>query len=133
MGEKPSKLLFNRDVQTRLPGYPDKPTGKHHQDACRLDKAPKEKQKAYYDKKKQPRLVNIQVGDLAYRREVRRSATRLPWEATPFRIVKVHFYRITGVRQGAYSTRNRTDCKLWKPREEVPRPAAKPAAPTTTK
>ena len=31
--EKPSKLLFNRNLQTKLPGYPDKPSGKHHQDA----------------------------------------------------------------------------------------------------
>ena len=36
-GEKPNNLMFNREVQTKLPSFPTKSKGKHHQEAWKRD------------------------------------------------------------------------------------------------
>ena len=50
-GEKPTKLLFNWEVGTKLPDYTCKSTGKCHKGANKKDKEEREKQKQHYNKK----------------------------------------------------------------------------------
>lgn len=58
------------------------------------------------------KLVAIKVGDWAYRRELAPSTIKGPWEADPFKIVKVYQNQITGDRDGQISWRDRKDWKL---------------------
>ena len=68
-GEKPSKLLFNRDIVDKLPREDKIPRGEHHKNARRRDAEAKKKMKAMFDTKNIVRMVEIRVGDWAYRRE----------------------------------------------------------------
>ena len=71
--EKSSKLLFGRDLQTKLPSYPTQPKGKHHNKARKKDKEAKEKQKVAYNNKKR---------------------TKPPWQPKPFIIYIVQKIRL---------------------------------------
>merc|ERR1712030_188654 len=46
---KPSKLMFNRDIHTKLPRFTEAPRGKHHKEARENDRAAKEMMKERYD------------------------------------------------------------------------------------
>ena len=135
-GEKPSKLLFGRDVATKLPRFQKTPAGKHHQSARKMEKEKKDEMKRQYDRKHRVRLTDIKVGDWAYRRNRNVTTTRGPWEAIPFQITEVYFDKITGDRDGQVLTRDRKDWKKLEARPDhlIPRevettaPARRPAA-----
>ena len=116
-GEKPSKLLFNRDISTKLPNYTTRPRHKHNKEAERNDKIAKERQKEYYDKRKRVTNVKINVGDKVYRRELAPTGLRPPWEPRPYTVVKIRGKEITAERDGRRSTRDKQDWKLWKERK----------------
>ena len=65
-GEKPSKLLYGRDIETKLPRISKTIKGRHHENARRNERAAKTERKETFDKRKRVKLVNIRVGDQAY-------------------------------------------------------------------
>ena len=75
-GQKPSKLMFNREVDTKLPRIPSKSKGKHHEEARSKDRKAKEEMKQRYDKKHRTRFVEINPGDWAYTKNMSQSSTR---------------------------------------------------------
>ena len=66
-GEKPSKLLFNRDIADKLPRLPTTSKGRHHQKARKRDQEAKQEMKIQYDSKYKTKLVEMKIGDWAYR------------------------------------------------------------------
>ena len=100
-GIKPSKLMFNRDVSTKLPRFPTTSRGKHHQEARERDKAAKELMKERYDAKHRTKLVNINLGDWAYIRRSATSSTKGTWDPIPYQITRTHYNRITRKEIGA--------------------------------
>ena len=111
-GEKPSKLMFNRDVETKLPRFTKPGKGKHHQDARENDRQKKQEMKKRFDTKKRTKQVDIKPGDWAYRKNMTPTTIKGPWEPIPFQIIKVEYDRITGIRDGETSTRIRGHWKL---------------------
>ena len=111
-GEKPSKLLFNREVKTKLPRFPKASRAGHHKQAQRREKDAKNKMKKYHDRRHKTRLVEIKPGDWVYRRNATPTTTRGPWESEPFKVTKVVYNRVTADRDGQVSTRDRSDWKL---------------------
>ena len=69
---KPSMLMFNRDITTKLPRLPTTSRGRHHQRARNKDRTAKEQMKSRYDAKHRTQKVEIKPGDWAY---IRRTAT----------------------------------------------------------
>ena len=65
-GYTPNKLMFNREINTKLPRVPTKPQAKHHKDARKRDKEAKDKTKRYFYKKHRARQEDIQLGDKVY-------------------------------------------------------------------
>ena len=126
-GVSPNKLMFNREISTKLPRLPTKSQAKHHRDARRRDQEVKLKTKTYYDKKHRTRHEDIQVGDKAYRRNRQPSTTRGPWEPEPHQVTKVVYNQITGTRDHTNSKRDRGDWKLVKQRPPIPRQRWLPA------
>ena len=59
MGRKPSKLMLNMEVDTKLPRIPSKSRGKHHKEARINDKKVIEEIKRCYNKKHRTRFVEI--------------------------------------------------------------------------
>ena len=104
IGQKPSKLMFNRLSSTSK--------GKHHKEARRNDREAKRKMKERYDRKHQTRVVKFSPGDWAT------SSTRGPWEPTPFQIIKVVHNRARGKKE--QRTRDRSGWKLLVQRPRKP-------------
>ena len=50
-GQKPSKLMWNKDIKTKLPSLPTKSTGKHHKEARKRDQKKKDKMVERYNTK----------------------------------------------------------------------------------
>ena len=109
---KPSKLMFNRDIATKLPRFTSSPRGRHHTEARANDKEAKELMKDRYDTKHRTRLVEIKVGDFAYIRRNQTSTTKATWDPIPYQITEVVHNKITGMRHGDEKTRDRGDWKL---------------------
>ena len=55
------------------------------------------------DRKNKTKLVEIKIGDWAYRRELAPSTIKGPWESDPFRIVHMENNRVTGERDSQRS------------------------------
>ena len=109
---KPSMLMFNRDIATKLPRFPTTTRGRHHRQARSKDKAAKEEMKRRYDAKHRIRLVEIKPGDWAYIRRTATSTIKGTWDPTPYQITHVYENQITGERHGETKTRDRSDWKL---------------------
>ena len=77
-GEKPNKLMFNREVSMKLPRIPTTPQAKNHRVARQNDAEAKRIQKQRYDKKHRAQLLHFKIGDLAYRKNRTPSTTRGP-------------------------------------------------------
>ena len=95
--QKPSKLMFNMEVDTKLSRIPSKSRGNYHKEARINDKKAIEEIKRRYDKKHRTRFVEINPGDWVYTKNMTKGSTRGPWEPIPFQITKVIHNRITGV------------------------------------
>ena len=115
-GQTSNKLMFNREISTKLPSLPVTPQGAHHREARKRDRAAKQQAKSRYDKKHRARQQELQEGDLVYRRRERPTTTKGPWETEPFEVTQVHHNQVTGDRQGQISLRDRRDWKLVKTR-----------------
>ena len=83
------KLLYGRDIETKLPRIPTTLKGRQHENAQRNERRAKRDRKKRYDTKK-VRLVQIKVGGQAYIRELHPSTIKGPWEAEPFTITEVN-------------------------------------------
>ena len=132
-GYTPNKLMFNREISTKLPSIPTKSLAKHHKIARERDQAAKTKAKEAFDKKHRARQEDIQVGDKAYRRNRQPTTTKGPWEPEPHKITKVVYNQITGTRDYTDSKRDRGDWKLVKQRPrhlQVPTPHDQHTLPT---
>ena len=112
--EKPSRLMFSRDIRTKLLQHVKVPEDQHHKDARKCETVAKVKMKRYFDKKKKTKLVEFRMGDKSYVRHLKPNTIRGPWESTPHRIIKITGNRLTGRRNGTVITRDRNDWKLVK-------------------
>ena len=117
-GQTPNKLMFNREISSKLPQWTTKSQAKHHREARRKDQQAKEKTKKYFDKKHRTRQEKIEKGDKVYRRNMTPTTTKGPWEPVPHQVTEVIHNRITGTRDREDSTRDRSDWKLVKERPE---------------
>ena len=109
---KPSMLMFNRDISTKLPRFTATPKGRHHRKARQKDSRAKTQMKQDYDRKHRTRTVEIKPGDWAYIRRKATSSTKGPWDPIPYQITHGPQNQITGTRQGEEKTRDRSDWKL---------------------
>ena len=82
---KPSLLMFNRDITTKLPRFTTASRGRHHREARSNDKRAKIKMKRNYDKKHRTKTVTIKVGDKAYIRNTATSSTKGQWDPNPYK------------------------------------------------
>ena len=73
-GQTPNILMFNREVDTKLPRIPVKPQGKHHKEARHKDQEAKEATKVRYDRKHRAKQQDLQV----YKRNEYKTTTRGP-------------------------------------------------------
>ena len=128
-GEKTSKLLYGRDIKTKLPRITKTVKGKHHKNAKRNERRAKRQRKKTFDTRKKAKLVPIKVGDQAYIRELRPITVKGPWEADPYTIVHIFQNQITGERDCKMKMRYRGDWKLVKPKPEH---LKTPTSPNTT-
>ena len=117
-GEKPSKLMWNRDIATKLPSFTKDAKGRHHSQARKRDQEETKKMAQRYDQKHQARQVNFKVGDYAYKKELAPTTKKGPFEAKPYKITEIYKNQITGERDGQTATRDRKDWKLAPPRPE---------------
>ena len=69
--EKPSRLMFSRDVRTKLLQHVKVPEDQHHKDARKCETVAKVKMKRCFDKKKKTKLVEFRMGDKAYVRQLK--------------------------------------------------------------
>ena len=79
----PKKLMFNRDITTKLPKFTTTPRGRHHEKARTKDRDAKQQMKTRYDAKHRTRLVEIRPGDWAYIRKTATSSIKGPWDPHP--------------------------------------------------
>ena len=110
---KPSLLMFNRVIVTKLPRFTAASRGKHHREARTKDKSAKEEMT--YDRKHRTKTVKIKKGDWAYIRNTAISSTKGQWDPNPYRITHIYKNQITRKRQKE-KTRDRSDWKLLKER-----------------
>ena len=114
-GVSPNKLMFNREISSKLPSTPTISQAMHHREARKRDKETKEQTKKTHDKKHRTRLVDIKEGDKVYRRNEKPTTTKGPWEPTPHVVTRTWHNQITGTRPDTgETTRDRSDWKLVK-------------------
>ena len=117
-GQKPSKLMWNKDIKTKLPSLPTKSTGKHHKEARKRDQKEKDKMVERYNTKHRTRQVKFKVGDYAYWKNLTPTTKKGPYKAEPFKIVEIFENQITGEREGQITNRDRRDWKKAPQRPE---------------
>ena len=104
-GEKPSKLMFGRDIQTKLPQVTTPSTGDHHDRARSKNEEYKKKTKERYDKKHRTTKTDINEGDKTYLR--RKTTTKKgPWDPNPFTVTQVKGDSVTANRGKQTFTRH---------------------------
>ena len=96
-GEKPLKLMYGRDIQTKLPGITKTTDGEHHQNAREKNRQSKAATKASYEKKYRVKWADIKQGDKAYIKQ-KTTTKKGPWDPNPFTITNVKGASITGER-----------------------------------
>ena len=113
-GQTPNKLMFNREIDSKLPGIPTKPQGTTAKRPDRKTRPPKTS-KVRYDQKLRAHQQDLQVGDLVNRSYKKPSMRRGPWEPEPHRITKVVYNQVTGTRDSTTSLRDRETGSWSKP------------------
>merc|ERR1712030_226932 len=111
-GEKPYKLMHNRDIRTKLPSFRSVSRGKHHREAREKDREAKLQMKERYDAKNRTKQVEINLGDWAYIKRTATSSTKGTWDPIPYQITHIYENQITGRRHDDEKTRDRSDWKL---------------------
>ena len=102
----PAKLLFNREICTKLPSRIDGNKCPIDTDSRENDEKAKEKMKENADKKSGAKERDIQIGDFVLIRQKRRNKFSSDFDPKPYRVVKVKGTTITALRNGHYDTRN---------------------------
>ena len=102
----PAKLLFNREIRTKLPSRIDENKCPIDTEIRENDEKAKEKMKKNADKKSGAKERDIQIGDFVLIRQKRRNKFSSNFDPKPYRVVKVKGTTITALRNGHYVTRN---------------------------
>ena len=102
----PAKLLFNREIRTKLPSRVDGNRCPIDAEIRENDKKEKRKMKENADTKSGAKERDIQIGDLVLIRQKRRNKFSSNFDPKPYRVVKVKGTTITALRNGHYVTRN---------------------------
>ena len=102
----PAKLLFNREIRTKLPSKVDGNKCPIDAEIRENDEKEKRKMKKNADKKSGAKERDIQIGDLVLIRQKRRNKFSSNFDPKPYRVVKVKGTTITALRNGHYVTRN---------------------------
>ena len=102
----PAKLLFNREICTKLPSRVDGNKCPIDAEIRENDEKAKWKMKENADKKSGAKERDIQIGDLVLIRQKRRNKFSSNFDPKPYRVVKVKGTTITVLRIGHFVTRN---------------------------
>ena len=116
-GKKPSELMFNRMVHTRLPTVRKPISTKAVQEAREKDQQERLKRKEVRDKRKtaQERLVKPVDKVLVAQRK---TTTKPPFDPNPYTVKEVRGTQVTVERKGKMRKRNLAKVKILKERPE---------------
>ncbi|CAB3997487.1 hypothetical protein BOX15_Mlig023251g7, partial, partial [Paramuricea clavata] len=89
-GQPPAAMMFERNVNDKLPSLPPSAPIKIHRMSYRQhDANNKQKRKCYHDIKKKVQPSSIKVGDQVLIRSEKKGKVALPWRANTFRVTAV--------------------------------------------
>ena len=100
--EPPSKLLFNRIINTKLPELvkqQDHPVRKR-------DKGKKVQMKEDADRRRRAKVLELKVDDVVLMKQRKINKFSTTFDPVPFKVVRVKGSMITVTRNGKYLTRN---------------------------
>ena len=115
--KKPSELMMNRTVRTKLPVLIKPPRGELHLTAQANDRAAKAKHKEYGDKHRRARHTEVAVGDRVLIKQSK-TTTRPPWDPAPYVVTGVRGTQVTAKRGSKQRIRNIEKWKVLKERPE---------------
>ena len=118
-GFAPAVLLFNRQIQTKLPQVHSNAEQEKDSAVRSKDTTAKEKMKENTDRKRRAKKSVIEIGDLILIRQRKENKFSTKFDPKPFRVTKVKGTMITSVRNGKYITRNVSQCKKIPDSESV--------------
>ena len=104
-GKKPSELMFNRTVRTRLPTVRDPVSTQAVKEAREKDQQERLKRKEVTDKRKTAQERMVKVGDKVLVAQ-RKTTTKPPFDPNPYTITEVKGTQVTVERQGKMKKRN---------------------------
>ena len=115
-GEKPSKLMMDREIRTKLPSILKKAPRKGcHKEARDKDEEGRQKQKEYADKRRRAGGREVKIGDEVYIKQDQ-TTIKPPWDPDTYRVTKMKGTKITAEREGREMTRDISKWKLKKRR-----------------
>ena len=115
---KPSKLMFNRTVRTRLPTVRDPVSIQAVKEAWEKDQQERLKRKEVTDKRKTAQERMVKVGDKVLVAQ-RKTTTKPPFDPTPYTITEVKGTQVTVEREGKrLKKRNLAKVKILRQRPE---------------
>jgi hypothetical protein len=115
--KKPSELMMNRNVKTKLPVLIRPPRSELHLTAQDNDRAAKAKHKEYGDKHRRARHTEVVVGDRVLIKQSK-TTTRQPWDPAPYVVIKVRGTQVTARRGNKERIRNIEKWKVIRERPE---------------
>ena len=116
-GEKPSKLMFGRDIQTKLPQVTTPSTGDHHDRARTKNEEYKKKTKERYDKKRRVKEVRMVPGDRVLIKQSK-TTVKPPYDPKLYSVVTVEGTQVTARRGTQEKKRNKMKVKKLPDRPE---------------
>ena len=115
--KKPSELMMNRTVRTKLPALIKPPRNELHLTAQANDRAAKAKHKEYGDKHRRAKHTEVGVGDRVLIKQ-NKTTTRPPWDPAPYVVTEVRGTQVTARRGSKQRIRNIEKWKVLKERPE---------------
>ena len=114
--KKPSELMMNRNIRTKLPVLIDPPKDATHLAAQDNDRAAKAKHKEYGDKHRRAQHKVVMVGDRVLIKQ-KKTTTKQPWDPDPYTVTEVRDTQVTAQRRSKVRIRN---VEKWKVLKERP-------------
>ena len=114
-GKSPSEMLQGRKMRLKVPSKQQKAEGQIHEEARTKDKAEKQKQKNYVDKRRRATEKKILVGDEVLLKQ-EKTTIKPPWDPRPMKVTEVKGTKVTAKRGPQERTRNVEKFKIIKKR-----------------
>ena len=114
-GKSPAALLFNRNIQTKLPRALQEDLGKDDGEVRARHSKEKEKQKMYYDRRKRTKEKQIKVGDEIMLQQ-QKTTTRCPFDPDTYKVKEIKGSSVLAERRGRELFRAKNLIKVVKQR-----------------